>query len=64
MLDEFERVIQSNQEFHMNELCLASALVVAKAKIDSNPQYRSIVDHRSLGKPVWLKNFTNEVKQF
>ena len=28
------------------ELCLARALVVAKAKIDNNSQYKSIVDHR------------------
>ena len=89
VLAEFERVIQSNQEFRLNdtvkinlihvemphggkgtkrsqinlekhlaskrsiiriqnkdELCLARALVVAKAKIDNDEQYKSIVDHR------------------
>jgi hypothetical protein len=29
-----------------DELCLARALVVAKAKIDNDSQYKSIVDHR------------------
>ena len=29
-----------------DELCLARALIVARAKIDNDPQYRSIVDHR------------------
>ncbi|CAB3991126.1 DNA polymerase, partial [Paramuricea clavata] len=29
-----------------DQLCLARALVVAKAKIDNDPQYTSIVDHR------------------
>ena len=86
---EFERVIQSNQEFRLNDtvdvniihlvmprggsgskrseinlekhlakkksiariqnsddLCLARALVVAKAKIDNEPQYKSIADYR------------------
>jgi hypothetical protein len=89
VLAEFERVIQSNRDFHLNDsvdvnvvhvemphggrktkraeinlekhlmkkrsiirirnndqLCLARALVVAKAKIDNDPQYKSIVDHR------------------
>jgi hypothetical protein len=89
VLAEFERVIQSNRHFHLNDsvdvnvvhvemphggigtkraeinlekhlmkkrsiiriqnndqLCLARALVVAKAKIDNDPQYTSIVDHR------------------
>ena len=89
ILAEFERVIQSNKEFRLNdtvemnvihvsmpmggkrskrsevnlekhldkkksivrirnedELCMARALVVAKAKLDNNPQYKSIVDHR------------------
>ena len=89
VLAEFERVIQSNRHFHLNDsvdvnivhveiphggigakrpeinlekhlvkkrsiirirnndqLCLARALIVAKAKIDNDPQYTSIVDHR------------------
>ena len=89
ILSEFQRVIQSNREFRLNdtvdvnvihvslpsggkggkrtslnlekhlekkrsviriqnndELCMARALVVAKAKLDTNPQYKSIVDHR------------------
>ena len=89
ILSEFQRVIQSNQEFRLNDmvdvnvihvslpsggkrgkrtnlnlekhlekkrsviriqnnddLCMARALVVAKAKLDNNPQYKSIVDHR------------------
>ncbi|CAB4037086.1 Hypothetical predicted protein [Paramuricea clavata] len=89
VLAEFERVIQSNRHFHLNDsvdvnvvhvemphggrktkraeinlekhlmkkrsiirirnndqLCLARALVVAKAKIDNDPKYTSIVDHR------------------
>ena len=29
-----------------NDLCMARALVVAKAKVDDNPQYKSIADHR------------------
>ena len=29
-----------------DNLCMARALVVAKAKVDDNPQYRSIADHR------------------
>ena len=29
-----------------DNLCMACALVVAKAKIDEDPQYKSIVDHR------------------
>ena len=29
-----------------DNLCMARALVVAKAKLDNNPQYKSIVDHR------------------
>ncbi len=29
-----------------DQLCLARALIVAKAKIDNDPQYTSIVDHR------------------
>ena len=29
-----------------DDLCMARALVVAKAKADDNPQYKSIVDHR------------------
>ena len=29
-----------------DDLCMARALVVAKAKIDEDPQYKSIVDHR------------------
>lgn len=88
VLAEFERAIQSNQEFRLNDtvdvnvihvvmprdgrgskrseinlekhlakkksivrfqnsddLCLARALVVAKANIDNDPQYKSIVDH-------------------
>ncbi|CAB4039778.1 Hypothetical predicted protein [Paramuricea clavata] len=88
VLAEFERVIQSNRHFILNDsvdvnvvhvemphggkgtkrseinlekhlmkkcsiirirnndqLCLARALVVAKAKIDNDPQYTSIVDH-------------------
>jgi hypothetical protein len=89
VLAEFERVIQSNHDFHLNEsvdvnivhvempnggkgtkraeinlekhlakkrsiirirnndeLCLARALIVAKAKIDNDPQYKYIADHR------------------
>ena len=89
ILAKFEQVIQSNQEFRLNdmveinvihvsmpiggkrskrtevklekhlkkkraivrirnddELCMARALVVAKAKLDDDPQYKSIVDHR------------------
>ena len=89
ILAEFERVIQSNKEFRLNdtveinvihvsmpvggkgtersevnlekhlekkksiiriqnddELCMARALVVAKAKLDDDPQYKSIADHR------------------
>ena len=89
VLAEFERVIQSNRHFHLNDsvdvnvvhvemphggkgtkrselnlekhltkkrsiirirnndqLCLARALVVAKAKIDNDPQYTNIVNHR------------------
>ncbi|CAB4023650.1 Hypothetical predicted protein, partial [Paramuricea clavata] len=89
VLEEFERVIQSNRHFYLNDsvdvnvvyvemphggkrtkraetnlekhlmkkrsiirirnndqLCLARALVVAKAKIDNDPQYTSIVNHR------------------
>ena len=89
ILSEFQRAIQSNQEFPLNDtidvnvihvslpsggkggkrtnlnlekhlekkrsviriqnndnLCMARALVVAKAKLDDNPQYKSIVDHR------------------
>ena len=89
ILAEFQRVIQSNQEFRLNDtvdvnvihvsmpsggkgskrseinlekhlekkrsivriqndddLCMARALVVAKAKLDNNPQYKSVVDHR------------------
>jgi hypothetical protein len=30
-----------------DQLCLARALVVAKAKIDNDPQYKSIADHRN-----------------
>jgi hypothetical protein len=88
VLAEFERVIQSNRHFHLNDsvdvnvvhvemphgvkgtkrseinlekhltkkhsiirirnndqLCLARPLVVAKAKIDNDPQYTSIVNH-------------------
>ena len=88
ILAEFEHVIQSNQEFRLNDtveinlihvsmpiggkrskrsevnlekhlkkrksiiriqneddLCMARALVVAKAKLDNDPQYKSIVDH-------------------
>ena len=29
-----------------DDLCMARALVVAKAKLDNDPQYKSIVDHR------------------
>ena len=29
-----------------DDLCMAHALVVAKAKVDEDPQYKSIVDHR------------------
>ena len=29
-----------------DDLCMARALVVAKAKVDDDPQYKSIVDHR------------------
>ena len=29
-----------------DDFCMACALVVAKTKIDNNPQYKSIVDHR------------------
>ena len=32
-----------------DNLCMARALVVAKAKVDNDPQYKSIVDHR---KPI------------
>ena len=89
ILAKFQRVIQSNQEFRLNDkvdvnvihvsmpsggkgskrseinlekhlekkrsivriqndddLCMARALVVAKAKLDNDPQYKSIVDHR------------------
>ena len=89
VLAEFQRVIQSHQEFRLNDtvdvnvihvsmpsggkgskrsevnlekhlqkkrsivriqndddLCMARALVVAKAKLDNDPQYKSIVDHR------------------
>ena len=89
ILAEFERVIQSNKEFRLNDtveinvihvsmptggkgtkrsevnlekrlerkksiirirndddLCMARALMVAKAKLDNDPQYKSIVDHR------------------
>ena len=89
ILAKFERVIQSNKEFRLNDtveinvihvsmptggrgtkrsevnlqkhlekkksiarirneddLCMARALVVAKAKLDNDPQYKSIVDHR------------------
>ena len=89
ILAKFEQVIQSNQEFRLNDtveinvihvsmpiggkgtkrsevnlekhlekkrslvrirnddnLCMARALVVAKAKLDDDPQYKSIVDHR------------------
>ena len=89
ILAKFEHVIQSNQEFRLNdtveinvihlsmpvggkgnkrlevnlkkhlkkkksiiriqnedELCMAQALVVAKAKLSNDPQYKSIVDHR------------------
>ena len=89
ILAEFQRVIQSNQEFRLNDtvdvsvihvsmpsggkgskrsevnlkkhlqkkrsivriqndddLCMARALVVAKAKLDNDQQYKSIVDHR------------------
>ena len=88
-LAEFQRVIQSNQEFRLNDtvdvnvihvsmpsggkgnkrseinlekhlqkkrsivriqndddLCMARAFVVAKAKLDNDPQYNSVVDHR------------------
>ena len=84
ILAEFERIIQSNQEFWLNntveinlihvsmpngskcsevnlekhlkkksivriqnndELCMARAPLVAKAKLDNDPQYKSIVDH-------------------
>ena len=31
---------------YKDNLCMARALVVAKAKIDEDPQYKSIVDHR------------------
>ena len=89
ILAKFEQVIQSNQEFRLNDtveinvihvsmpiggkgskcsevnlgkhlgkkrsivkirndddLCMAQALVVTKAKLDNDPQYKSIVDHR------------------
>ena len=89
ILAEFQRVIQSNQEFRLNgtvdvnvihvsmpsggkgskrseinlekhlekkrsivriqnddDLCMARALVVAKAKLDNDPQDRQIRDHR------------------
>ena len=89
ILAEFERVIQSNQEFRLNdtveinvihvsmpvggkgnkrsevnlekhlkkkrsiiriqnedELCMARALVVAKAKLDNDPHYKYVSDHR------------------
>ena len=89
ILAKFEQVIQSNQEFRLNDtveinvihvsmpiggkrskrsevnlgkhlekkrsivrirnddnLCMARALVVAKAKLYNDPQYKSIVDHR------------------
>ena len=89
ILSDFQRVIQSNQHFRLNDtvdvnvihvsmpsggkrgkrtelnlekhlekkksvirigsndnLCMARALVAAKAKIDDDPQYKSIVDHR------------------
>ncbi len=89
VLADFEKVLQSNRDFHLNdsvsvdvtivqmphggkgskraeinlekhlaqkraivriqnkdELCLARALIVAKAKIDNDPQCKSIVDHR------------------
>ena len=29
-----------------DDLCMARAFVVAKAKVDNDPQYKSIVDHR------------------
>ena len=29
-----------------DDLCMARALVVAKAKVDDNPQYKTIADHR------------------
>ena len=89
ILAEFERVIQSNRGFRLNDtveinvihvsmptggkgtkrsevslekhlerkksiirirnddnLCMARALVIAKAKLENDPQYKSIVDHR------------------
>ena len=101
ILAEFERVIQSNKEFRLNdtveinvihvsmpmggggtkrsevnlekhldkkksiirirnedELCMARALVVAKAKLDNDPRDRQIRDHRSRCKHVWHGNFT------
>ncbi len=88
VLAEFERVIQSNQHFHLNDsvdvnvihlemphggrktkraeinlekhlvnkrsivrirnndqICLARALVVTKAKIDNDPKYQYVADH-------------------
>ena len=102
VLAEFQRVIQSNQEFRLNDtvdvnvihvvmpqggrgskrseinlekhlakkrsivriqnsddLCLARALVVAKAKIDNDPQYKYIADHR---KPMQTR-FAEELHQ-
>ena len=41
-----------------DELCMARALVVAKAKVDEDPQYKSIVDHRRPLQTEWHKNFT------
>jgi hypothetical protein len=62
VLAEFERVVQSNRHFRLNdsvlvnmihvemphgdEVCLARALVVSIAKIENDARYKTIVDHR------------------
>ena len=42
-LEEKRSIIRIRNE---DDLCTARALVVAKAKLDNDPQYKSIVDHR------------------
>jgi hypothetical protein len=45
-----EKYLAKKQSFiriqNKDELCLARALIVAKAKIDNNPKYKYIADYR------------------
>ncbi len=42
-----------------DKLCLARALIVARAKIDNDPQYKSIIDHcRAMQKRLaWFESY-------